>query len=74
MAAIWAGVSRIVYGARRDQVHEMYFENRSLDITDYVRDAFKKDLSLTGGILADQCAGLYYGPDDHPPPREQANK
>ncbi len=74
MAAIWAGVSRIVYGAERDQVHEMYFENRNLDIMDFVRDAFKDDLTVTGGLLADECAKLYYGPDDHPPQREQANK
>lgn len=74
MASIWAGISRIVYGAERDQVHEMYFENRNLDITDYVRDAFKDDLTLTGGLLGDRCAELYYKPDDHPPKNEQANK
>jgi tRNA(adenine34) deaminase len=74
MAAIWAGVSRIVYGAERHQVHEMYFENRNLDIMDFVRDAFKDDLTVSGGLLADQCAELYYGPDDRPPDNEQANK
>jgi tRNA(adenine34) deaminase len=74
MAAIWAGISRIVYGAERDQVHEMYFENRNLDIMDFVRDAFKDDLTLTGGVLGDQCAALYYKPDEHPPREEQANK
>jgi tRNA(adenine34) deaminase len=74
MAAIWAGVSRIVYGAERDQVHEMYFENRNLDIMDYVRDAFKEDLTLTGGVLGSECAAFYYQPGDHPPPAEQANK
>ncbi len=74
MAAIWAGVSRIVYGAERGQVHEMYFENRNLDIMDYVRDAFKDDLTLTGGVLGDECAELYYKPEDHPPEQEQANK
>lgn len=74
MAAIWAGISRIVYGAERGQVHEMYFEDRRLDITDYVRDAYKNDLTLQGGVLADACSGLYYGPDDDPPAQEQANK
>ena len=74
MAAIWAGISRIVYGAERDQVHEMYFENRNLDIMDFIRDAFKEDLTLTGGVLGEQCAALYYKPDDHPPEKEQANK
>jgi tRNA(adenine34) deaminase len=74
MAAIWAGVSRIVYGAERRQVNEMYFEDRNLDIMDFVRDAFKDDLTLTGGLLGDRCAELYYKPDDHPPQKEQANK
>lgn len=74
MAAIWAGISRIVYGAERDQVHEMYFENRNLDIMDFVRDAVKEDLTLTGGILRDDCADLYYKPNDCPPQKEQANK
>jgi tRNA(adenine34) deaminase len=74
MAAIWAGISRIVYGAERNQVHEMYFEDRHLDITDFVRDAFKDDLTLTGGVLAQECAKLYYGPTDRPPEQEQANK
>ncbi len=74
MAAIWAGVSRIVYGAERGQVNEMYFENRNLDIMDFVRDAFKDDLTLTGGLLGDRCAEMYYGPQDNPPQKEQANK
>jgi tRNA(adenine34) deaminase len=74
MAAIWAGVSRIVYGAERDQVHEMYFEDRNLEIMDFVRDAYKDDLTLTGGVLGKRCAELYYGPDDQPPEAEQANK
>jgi tRNA(adenine34) deaminase len=74
MASIWAGISRIVYGAERDQVHEMYFENRNLDIMDFVRDAFKDDLTLKGGLLGNECAAFYYKPDDHPPQKEQANK
>jgi len=74
MASIWAGISRIVYGAERDQVHKMYFEDRHLSTMDYINDAFKDDLSVTGGVLAEACAGLYYGPDDDPPEEEQANK
>lgn len=74
MASIWAGVSRIVYGAEREQVHDMYFEDRHFEIMDFVRDAFKDDLTVSGGILAEECARLYYGPEDHPPEAEQANK
>jgi tRNA(adenine34) deaminase len=73
MASIWAGVTRIVYGAERAQVHKMYFEDRHFETMDFIRDAFKKDLSVTGGVLGDECAGLYYGPNDHPPADEQAN-
>jgi tRNA(adenine34) deaminase len=73
MASIWAGISRIVYGAERAQVHRMYFEDRHFDTMDFIRDAFKDDMSVTGGILAKQCAQLYYGPEDQPPLEEQGN-
>ena len=72
-ASIWAGVSRIVYGAGRDDVHEMYFEDRHLSTLDFVADAYKDDLELVGGIIAAECARLYYGPDDDVPESEQAN-
>jgi tRNA(adenine34) deaminase len=73
MACIWAGISRIVYGAERHQVHSMYFEGRHLQTMDFIRDAFKDDLTVTGGVLGDECAGLYYGPDDDPPDEERTN-
>lgn len=73
MASIWAGVSRIVYGAGRDDVHEMYFEDRNLSTLDFVADAYKDDLTLEGGVLAQDCAKLYYGPDDDPPEEVQGN-
>jgi tRNA(adenine34) deaminase len=73
MASIWAGISRIVYGAERHQVHQMYFEDRDFDIVDFVRNAYKDDLQITGGLLGPECASLYYGPDDDPPRGEQAN-
>lgn len=72
-ASIWAGVSRIVYGAGRDDVHEMYFEDRHLSTLDYVADAYKEDLELVGGVLAEECAQLYYRPGDDVPEDEQAN-
>jgi tRNA(adenine34) deaminase len=57
MASIWGKIGRIVYGAGREDVHRMYFD----------------DLALVGGILAEECAALYYGPDDNPPPEDQGN-
>ena len=73
MASIWAKVGRIVYGAGRDDVHKMYFEDRNLDTVDFIRDAYRDDLSLEGGCLKDECAALYYGPDDDVPEDEQGN-
>jgi tRNA(adenine34) deaminase len=72
-ASIWAGVGRIVYGAGRDDVHEMYFEDRHLSTLDYVADAYKDDLTLEGGILAGECAALYFRPGDDVPEDMQAN-
>lgn len=73
MACIWGGISRIVYGAEHHQVHSMYFEGRHLRTMDFVRDAFKDDLTVVGGVLGEDCAKLYYGPDDHPPEEERTN-
>jgi tRNA(adenine34) deaminase len=74
MAAIWSNISRIVYGAGCAQVHKMYFEDRHLDTMDFIRDAYRDDLALDGGILADQCADLYYSPDANVPISEQSNR
>ena len=73
MASIWSRIGRIVYGAGRRDVHRMYFEDRHLDTVDFIADAFRKDLALVGGVLAAECAALYYGPDDDPPPEDQGN-
>ena len=72
-ASIWAGVSRIVYGAGRGEVHEMYFEDRHLSTLDFVADAYKDDLELVGGVLADECAQLYFRPWDEVPEEDRAN-
>ncbi len=73
MAMIWAGVSRVVYGAERHQVHPLYFEDRHLDTMDFIRDAYQGDLEMTGGVFAAACAELYYGPGDDPPRDQPAN-
>jgi tRNA(adenine34) deaminase len=74
MASIWAKIGRIVYGAGRDDVHRMYFEDRHLDTLDFIRDAFRDDLTLQGGVLARECAALYVPPDADVPPAEQFNR
>jgi tRNA(adenine34) deaminase len=73
MASIWAKVGRIVYGAGRDDVHRMYFEDRNLDTVDFVRDAYRDDLTIEGGCLAAECAALYHSPNDDVPEHEQGN-
>ena len=73
MASIWAGIGRIVFGAGRDDVHRMYFEDRHLDTVDFIADAYKDDLVLTGGVRSQECAKLYFGPDDDVPEDMQAN-
>ena len=72
MASIWAHIGRIVYGAGRGAVHAMYFEGRSLDITDFIIDAYRTDLEVAGGVGAEACAALYYRPWDHPRPKSRA--
>ena len=72
-ASIWAGVSRIVYGAGRKDVHEMYFEDRHLSTLDFVADAYKDDLELVGGVMSNECAELYFRPWDEVPEDDQAN-
>jgi tRNA(adenine34) deaminase len=74
MASIWAKVSHIVYGAGRDDVHEMYFEDRHLSTENFIRDAFKDDITLEGGILAQECAALYVPPGADVPKDQQFNR
>ena len=73
MASIWTSIERIVYGACRTDVHRMYFEDRHLDVLDIIDDAFRNDMTATGGVLRQECVALYYKPGDEPPEQEQAN-
>jgi len=73
MGSIWAHIGRIVYGAGRDDVHRMYFEDRHLDSMDFIRDAWRDDLTMEEGCLREECARLYYRPNDDVPEEEQGN-
>lgn len=64
MGSIWAKIGRIVYGAGREDVNALYFEGRQLNAVDFITDAWREDLELVGGVLREDCAALYYGPDD----------
>ena len=72
MASIWSRIGRIVYGAGRDDVHRMYFEDRHLDTMNFVRDAYR-EFEVVGGVMKEEVRGLYWGPDDDPPPEQQTN-
>lgn len=73
-ACIWAKVGRIVYGATRNDVHELYFDARHYNTADLIQDAFRDDIELIGGVLAEECARLYRGPDEAVSEAEQTNK
>ena len=74
MASIWTSIRRIVYGAARPDVHRMYFEDRHLDVLDFIDDAFRNDMSAEGGLLAEECAAFYYKPEDEPALAQQTNR
>ncbi len=73
MASIWSKVGRVVFGAGREDVHRMYFEDRHVDTMKFIQDAYRDDIVIEGGVLRADCAALYYGPDDDPPLEEQGN-
>ena len=73
MASIWSKVGRVVFGAGREDVHRMYFEDRHIDTMQFIEDAYRNDIVIEGGVLRAECAALYYGPNDDPPLGEQGN-
>jgi tRNA(adenine34) deaminase len=73
MSSIWSMVRRVVYSAGRDDVHEMYFEDRHIDTLAFIQDAYRDDIAIEGGCLRDECATLYYGPDDDVPGDQRGN-
>ena len=73
MASIWSKVGRIVYGAGREDVHRMYFEARHVDTLGFIANAYRDDLTISGGVLRQECAALYSGPDDDVPEDQQGN-
>jgi tRNA(adenine34) deaminase len=67
MACLWSGISKIVYGARRDDVNSVYFESHHFDTVDFIRQAFRNELQIEAGVLADECARLYLKPTEKAP-------
>lgn len=73
-ACVWGKISRIVYGATRNDVHPMYFDSRHINTADLVANEFRDDLEVVGGVLAQECAAFYYRPEENPPAEEQLNQ
>ena len=70
VACIWAGISRLVFGATRSDANSIYFAERHANTVDYLRDAFRSDIELTGGVLDEECSALYVKKDEAPPPEK----
>ena len=47
---IWSKITRIVYGATRDDVHSMYFDAKHLNATQVIADAYRDDIEVVGGV------------------------
>ena len=46
-------------------------EARHIDTIDFIRKAYRDDIIIEGGILREDCAASYYGPNDDVPADEQ---
>ncbi|MEI8396107.1 MAG: hypothetical protein WCF85_15320, partial [Rhodospirillaceae bacterium] len=66
-------MSEWVDGMNRISHHQMYFEDRHLNIIDFIDDAFRDDLPVTCGVLGARCAALYFKPGDDVPLPAQGN-
>jgi tRNA(adenine34) deaminase len=64
LACVWAGIRRIVFGATRASVNSVYFETRHANTADFVRDCFRNDLEILGGVLEKECSSLYAKPGE----------
>jgi len=70
MACILANIGRIIYGAGRNDVNSIYFELRHFNTADLIRDAFKDDLEVLGGVLSEECSALYVKRNEPVPPEK----
>ena len=73
MAIIWSKVNRVVYGARREEVNKMYFEDWHVDTLDFFADAVRGGIDVVGGVLAAECDQLYFDPGEPLKPEDEAN-
>ncbi|HEY1578328.1 MAG TPA: nucleoside deaminase [Terracidiphilus sp.] len=72
LACVWAGISRIVYGATRAGVNCVYFETRHANTADFIRDCFRDDLEIRSGVLEVECNSFYAKPEEPAADKETA--
>ena len=48
MACLWAGISRIAYGAGRSDIHHIYFQFCRNNTVDFIQNAFREILRFEG--------------------------
>jgi len=72
LACVWAGISRIVYGATRTGVNTVYFETRHANTADFIRDCFRDDLEVRSGVLEVERNSFYAKPEEPAPDKETA--
>lgn len=51
----------------------MYFEDRHIDTLHIITDAWRQDLSLSGDVLREECASVYFRGWDNVPVEQQGN-
>jgi tRNA(adenine34) deaminase len=68
VACLWAGISRIVCGAGRNDVNAVYFESRHTNTVDFIRDAFRDDLQVDGEANPSSMHGRAPAPMARPIP------
>ena len=72
MACVWANIGKIVYGASRNDVNNIYFELRHFNTADLICDAFKDDMKVIGGVPSQECSAPYLKRNQPVPPEKAA--
>ncbi len=59
VACVWAGVEKIVYGARRGDVPARFFSEKHISLNHLITDSIHPHIEILPGVLEDECARLY---------------
>jgi tRNA(adenine34) deaminase len=59
VACLWANISKVVYGASRENVSEELFKEKHFNTIDYIADSSNKDVVVISDVLSEECVALY---------------